>query len=129
MSQSADLITSMIRDRIIGVLEKSSTPVKNDVVEQVATKVANEVAPVAINANNAEAWFQSRIYIGLLTAGLGAVAQHFGVQVSGPDIQVITNSIPEIVQSVGTLMEVSGLLLATIGRIKGASWKPLFSRR
>ena len=129
MSQSADFITNMIRDRIIGVLQKDSTPVKDNVVEQVATKVANEIAPVAINANNAEKWFQSRIYIGLLTAGIGAVAQQFGIQVSGSDVQIITNSVPEIIQSVGTLMEVGGLLLATIGRIKGASWKPLFSRK
>jgi hypothetical protein len=129
MSLSADSITDQIRDRIIGVLRKDTTPVNNNVVNEVADEVTNEIAPVVINASNAEAWFQSRIYIGLLTAGIGAVAQHFGVQISGSDIQVITNNIPELVQLVGSIMEVGGILLATIGRIKGSSWKPLFSHK
>jgi len=129
MNILADIITSQIRDRIIGVLKESSTPVKDNVVEQVATKVANEVAPVAINANNAEKWYQSRIYLGLIAAGLGAVAQHFGIQISGSDIQLITNNVPELIQLVGSLMEVGGILFATFGRVKGATLKPLFSRK
>src|SRR5687767_2393843 len=93
----ADAIGSMIFKRTLDTLLKPDTPVANGNAEKVAAQVTRDLAPVVTNATNSEPWYQSRIYIGLIAAGLGAVAQHFGVQISGADIQLLTNSVPEIV--------------------------------
>lgn len=120
-----DTLLGRVFDRTLDTLLKPSTPVANSEATEVAEKVTNAVQPIIENAVNAEPWYRSRIYLGLLVAGVGAVAQHFGVQVSGSDIQLISNSIPELVQLVGSLAEVVGLLYATYGRIVGSRKPPL----
>ena len=92
MAENIDNITKSIRDRIVGVLSKDSTPVQNSVVEQVATKVAKEVAPVLVNASNSEPWFQSRIWWGLIIAGVGAISSRYGLVFGINDIQMLKNS-------------------------------------
>lgn len=121
----AEAIGSMIFNRTLDTLLKPEVPVPNAQAEKVAAQVARELTPVVTNATNAEPWYRSRIYIGLIAAGVGAIAQHFGVQVSGADIQLVTNSIPEVIQSLGTIAEAAGLLYALYGRIVGAFKKPL----
>ena len=120
-----EMIVGTVFKRALDTLEKPSTPVANSEAREVAEKVTKAVAPVIENATNSEPWFRSRIYLGLILAGMGAIAQHFGVQISGADLQLISNSVPELVQLVGSLAEVAGLLYAAYGRIVGASRAPL----
>jgi len=119
------MIVGQVFSRTLDTLLKPSTPVNNSQAEQVAHQVTEAVKPVIENATNSEPFWRSRIYIGLIVAGLGAIAQHFGVAVSGSDIELITASIPELVQAVGSLAEIVGLLYAAYGRIVGASKAPL----
>lgn len=121
----AEAIGTMIFNRTLDTLLKPDTPVNDAQAEKVAAQITRDLKPVVVNAANAEPWYQSRIYLGLIAAGLGAIAQHFGVQISGADIQLVTNSVPEIVQAVGTLAEAAGLLYALYGRIVGSFKKPL----
>ena len=121
----AEAIGSMIFSRVLDTLLKPEVPVSDVYAEKVAAQITKEVAPVVENATNSEPWYRSRIYLGLIAAGLGAIAQQFGVQVSGEDIQLVTNSVPEIVQAVGTIMEVAGLLYAAYGRWVGSRKAPL----
>lgn len=121
----AEAIGTMIFNRTLDTLLKKDTPVDDNQAEKVAAQVTRDLKPIVVNAANAEPWYQSRIYIGLIAAGIGAIAQHYGVQVSGSDIQLITDSVPEVVQAVGTLAEAWGLLYALYGRIVGAFKKPL----
>jgi hypothetical protein len=115
-----DTLAGSVFERTLETLLKPSTPVSNHQAEQVADKVTQAVKPVIENATNSEPWYRSRIYIGLIVAGLGAVAQHFGVQVSGSDLQLVANSVPELVQLVGSLAEVLGLIYAAYGRSVGS---------
>lgn len=121
----ADVLLDRIFQRTVETLVKPSVPVDDRVAPEVAERVTEAIKPVVTNAVNAEPWYKSRIYLGLITAGIGAVAQHFGVQVSGSDLQLITNSIPELVQLGGSLLEILGLLYAAYGRIVGASKPPV----
>lgn len=121
----AQVLAETIFSRTVDVITRPDIPVQNTYAERVASEITKEVAPVIENATNSEPWFRSRIYIGLFAAGLGAVAQHFGVQISGADIQLVTNSVPEIIQAGGTIAEAVGLLYALYGRVVGASKKPL----
>ena len=121
----AETIFATIFDRVLKRILQNDVPVTNAEAGRVASEVTKEVAPIVVNATNSEPWFRSRIYIGLIAAGLGAIAQHFGVQISGSDLQLFTNSIPELVQLIGSLFELLGLLYAAYGRIRGASLKPL----
>ncbi|WP_172125303.1 hypothetical protein [Devosia sp. 919] len=102
-------------------------PVSDAAAPHVAREITEAVKPVLVNATNSEPWYRSRIYIGLIAAGVGAVAQHFGVQISGADVQLVTNSIPELVQLGGSIFEVLGLLYAAYGRVVGAS-KPALGK-
>lgn len=120
-----EMIVGQVFTRTLDTLLKPSTPVNNSQAEHVAKQVTEAVKPVIENATNSEPWYRSRIYVGLIVAGIGAIAQHFGVNVSGADIQLVTSSIPELVQLVGSLAEVVGLLYAAYGRIVGASKAPL----
>lgn len=120
-----EMVVGQVFSRTLDTLLKPSVPVSNEQAEQVAEQVTEAVKPVIENAVNAEPWYRSRIYIGLIVAGIGAIAQHFGVQISGADIQLISNSLPEIMQLIGSLAEVVGLLYATYGRVVGASKPPL----
>ena len=120
-----EMIVGQVFSRTLDTLLKPSTPVANVEAQEVAEKVTQAVKPVIENAVNSEPWYRSRIYLGLIVAGVGAAAQHFGVSVSGSDIQLITNSIPELMQAVGSLAELVGLLYAAYGRIVGASKAPL----
>lgn len=120
-----EMVVGQVFSRTLDTLLKPSVPVSNAQAEQVAEQVTEAVKPVIENAVNAEPWYRSRIYIGLIVAGIGAIAQHFGVQISGADIQLISNSLPEIMQLIGSLAEVVGLLYATYGRVVGASKPPL----
>lgn len=121
----ADMLLDKIFQRTVETLTKPSVPVDDSVAPEVAKKVTQAIKPVVENATNSEPWWKSRIYLGLITAGLGAVAQHFGVQVSGSDLQLITNSIPELIQLGGSVLELIGLLYAAYGRIVGASKPPI----
>ncbi len=125
----AEALGGMIFNRVLDTLLKPDVPVENSKAEKVAAEITREIRaeikPVVENATNAEPWYRSRIYIGLIAAGLGAIAQQFGVQVSGEDIQLVTNSIPEIVQAIGTLAEIGGLLYAAYGRWVGSRKAPL----
>lgn len=121
----ADMIGETIFRKTLEAVQKPSVPVAPGDEQRVAYEVEKAIKPIVVNATNSEPWFRSRIYIGLITAGVGAIAQHFGVQISGADIQLVTNSVPEVVQAVGTVMEAIGLLVALYGRIRGASLKPL----
>lgn len=121
----ADILLDKVFNRTLETLQKPSTPVDNDNAEKVAEKVTAAVKPIVQNATNGEPWFRSRIYLGLIAAGAGAVAQHFGIQVSGSDLQLISNSVPELIQLGGSVVEVLGLLYAAYGRIVGASKPPL----
>lgn len=121
----AEAIGTMIFTRVLDTLMKRDVPVDNSQAEKVAAQVSRDLTPVVTNATNSEPWYRSRIYLGLIAAGLGAIAQHFGIQVSGEDIQLVTASIPELVQLVGSALEIIGLLYAAYGRIRGASLKPL----
>lgn len=120
-----DTLLGKVFDRTLDTLLKPSTPVSNASATEVAEKVTAAVQPVIENATNSEPFWKSRIYIGLFVAGVGAIAQHFGVQVSGADIQLISTSIPELVQLIGSLAEVVGILYATYGRIVGSRKPPL----
>lgn len=113
--------------RTLDTLTKPSVPVADAVAPQVAREIAEAVKPVLANATNSEPWYRSRIYIGLIAAGLGAIAQHFGVQISGADVQLVTDSIPELVQLGGSAAEILGLLYAAYGRWVGAS-KPALGK-
>lgn len=121
----AETIGNMIFNRTLDTLLDPNVPVKNSEAPLVAKRVEQAIKPVVVNATNSEPWYRSRIYIGLIAAGLGAIAQHFGVQISGSDIQLVTNSIPEVVQAVGTIAEAIGLLYALYGRAVGSFKKPL----
>lgn len=125
MSKITDIIFNTILNRTIDVLLRNDVPIKNDNAILVAEKVTKEIAPVVINSQNAEPWYRSRIYLGLIAAGVGAIAQHFGINVSGSDIQLFTNSIPELIQAGGSIAEILGLLYAAYGRIMGSRLKPL----
>lgn len=116
-----------IFNRTLETLLRPSVPVSNSSAKEVAREVTQQIAPVIVNATNAEPWYRSRIYLGLIAAGLGAVASHFGVQISGADIQLITNSIPELLQLGGEIVEIGGLLYAAYGRAVGSRKKPLGS--
>ena len=120
-----ETIVGQVFSRTLDTLLKPTTPVNNSQAQEVAEKVTAAVKPVLENATNSEPFYRSRIYIGLIVAGLGAIAQHFGVSVSGSDIELITASIPELMQAIGSLAEVLGLLYAAYGRIVGSSKAPL----
>lgn len=125
MSLVSDIITKTIRDTIVGVLRKDSTPVSNIVVEQVATKVTNEVAPIAINAANAEPWYKSRIYWGLIVAGVGAIGSRYGLLFGVNDIQMLSDLVPKLIVNVSEILQVIGTLYAAYGRIMGSKLKPI----
>lgn len=120
-----DSLIGAVFDKALDTLRKPSVPVSNAEAPQVAREVTAAIEPVITNAVNAEPWYKSRIYLGLIVAGIGAVAQHFGVQVSGSDLQLVTNSVPELIQLVGSLGEIVGLLYAAYGRIVGSRKPPL----
>jgi hypothetical protein len=121
----ADMIGETIFRRTLDTLLKPGVPVDNSNANAVAYEVEKAIKPVVVNAMNSEPWYRSRIYLGLIAAGLGAIAQHFGIQVSGQDIQLVTNSIPELLQAGGTIAEIAGLLYAAYGRWVGSRKKPL----
>lgn len=121
----AQILAETIFARTLDVITRPDIPIQNSYAERVASEITKEVAPVLQNATNSEPWYRSRIYIGLIAAGLGAIAQHFGVQISGADIELVTNSVPEVMQAAGTLAEAAGLLYALYGRFVGAFKKPL----
>lgn len=123
-----DFITGQIFKQTLETLKRPSVPVANADAPVVAAEVVETVKPVIENAVNAEPWWRSRIYLGLIAAGVGAVAQHFGVQISGADLRLITDSVPELVQLFGSLLEIVGLLYAAYGRIVGASKPALGSK-
>jgi hypothetical protein len=122
-----EALTAGIFRTALDTLTKPSVPVANSAAPQVAREVTDAVKPLIENATNSEPWYRSRVYIGLIAAGLGAIAQHFGVQISGADVQLVTDSIPELMQLGGSIFEVLGLLYATYGRVVGAS-KPALGK-
>jgi hypothetical protein len=120
-----DVLMGKVFDRTLETVLKPSVPVPDSAAPQVAHEVTSAVKPIIENATNSEPWYKSRIYIGLIVAGVGAIAQHFGVQVSGSDLKLITDSVPELIQLVGSAAELIGILYATYGRIVGASKPPI----
>lgn len=121
----AQVLAESIFKRTVDVITRPDIPVQNTYADRIASEITKEVAPVIENATNAEPWFRSRIYLGLIAAGVGAVAQHFGVQISGADLQLVVSSVPELLQLGGSILEILGLLYAAYGRAVGSVKKPL----
>lgn len=123
----ADMIMDKVFSRTLETLQKPSVPVVNSAAPQVAQEIKEAVKPIIQNATNSEPWYRSRIYLGLIAAGVGAIAQHFGVQISGADLQLVVSSVPELFQLGGSILEILGLLYAAYGRAVGAS-KPALGK-
>lgn len=69
---TADAIATLL-PTIKAAIDKPSTPVAENVANQVAVAVTNEVAPILVHATNTEPWYASRVTIGALLGGVGAL--------------------------------------------------------
>lgn len=115
----AQTIATVIFREVLDRIMKADVPVNNSQAREVAQKVTDAVAPVVVNASNAEPWYRSRIYWGLIVAGVGMVGSATGAYViPGEEIDSIVTLILEG-------MEWAGLAYATYGRLVGAKKKPL----
>jgi peptidoglycan hydrolase-like protein with peptidoglycan-binding domain len=75
------------------------------------------------NATNSEPWYNSRIYRGIIISTLGVVVTFIpALHNSGVDVGSTVN---EVLDAVGPVMNVVGLLYAAYGRIVGAKKPPL----
>ena len=108
-----------IRDRIHDKLTDPNVPVENRNAPAVADAIAREVAPVIRNATNAEPLHQSRVFLGSMSALIGAAIVIVD-QLTKRQIDPVTLG-PAIAVILG-----AGLSL--YGRLR-TGLKPLFSRR
>lgn len=114
----AEIIFGQVFDKVLETVKKPSVPVSSGAEKAVAQAVAEKIAPIVVNASNAEPWFRSRVFIGLITAGVGYVGSKAGLVTGEGDVTQIIDIIASIVQA-------GGLAYAWYGRVVGASKKPL----
>lgn len=114
----AEVIFTTVFKTVLDKLLDPSTPVENANAEKVASAVTKEIAPIVVNASNAEPWYQSRVFIGLLTAGLGYVGSKIGLVIGETETH-------DLINIVAAIVEAAGLLYAWYGRVVGAKKKPL----
>jgi hypothetical protein len=117
-NKSPEAIFGHVFDRVLDTVSRPSVPVTSGAEREVAKAVANEIAPVIVNATNSEPWYQSRILRGLIVAGAGYLGTKIGLVIGEGDVTVIINAVAAIV-------EAAGIIYAAYGRIVGASKKPL----
>lgn len=117
-STLASILIGKIFEKTVDTLLKPSTPVAPSNATEVAREVTDAVKPIVENAVNAEPWYKSRIYIGLIVAGVGIVGSKFGINIPGSEVDTIVTIVLQA-------MEVFGLVFAAYGRLVGASKPPL----
>lgn len=113
-----EIIFGQVFDRVLDTVAKPSVSVASGAERDVAKAVAQEVAPIIVNATNSEPWYQSRVILGGLVALGASVAGFFGIIID-------EQSRLEIIQLVPTIATAAGALYALYGRIFGANKKPL----
>lgn len=113
----ADLLLGKIFDKAVETVIANPKVADSQAVT-VAADVVDAIRPTVENATNSEPWYRSRIYLGLIAAGIGIALSRFGIVVTGDDLD-------SIIGNFGTLVEVAGSLYALYGRIVGAHKKPL----
>ncbi len=75
---SPEAIFGQVFDRVLETVKKDHVAVGAGAAYEVAKEVAKDVAPIVVNATNSEPWHQSRIFRGLLLAGLGYLGSKIG---------------------------------------------------
>lgn len=106
-----------------GVIDAARDP-RNDLTEAdipaVTAAVQDAIArdPVAQNATNQEPWWKSRIWVGLITAGVGVVLGRLDIQFTANEQALINQITPYVPQ-------VLGLAIATVGRAVGNRKGPI----
>lgn len=111
-------IFDTVFDRVRDTLVRPDVPVNNTAANEVARQITAEVAPIVVNATNSEHWTQSRIFRGLLVAGIGYLGSKVGLVIG-------ENDVAELIGIGSALFEAGGLLYAWYGRVVGASKKPI----
>jgi len=111
-------IFTSVFDKVLTRILKDDVPVSTSEAEQVAAAVTKEIAPVVVNATNAEPWYQSRIFRGLLVAIVGYLGSKLGLVIGESEVA-------DLINIGAAIFEAGGLLYAWYGRVVGASKKPL----
>lgn len=111
-------IFDILFERTSTVLRRGDVPMDNMDVPRVAREIAVDVTGVVTNATNAEPWYKSRIYWGLIAAALGVGLSRFGIIITGEDLQTLVELGTELITAFG-------VLYALYGRIVGSSKPPL----
>jgi len=114
----ADIIFGQVFEKVLETVKKPSVPVEKQDERAVAQAVTEKIAPIVVNASNSEQWWKSRIFIGLITAGVGYVGSKVGLVIGEGDVTQIIDIAASIVQA-------AGLAYAWYGRVVGSTKKPL----
>lgn len=117
-SKIPEIIFGQVFDRVLDTVTRPSVPVTSGAEKAVAQAVAKEVAPIVVNAQNAEPWYQSRVILGALVAIISSIAGAVGIVIDEDTRQQFVTLIPVVVSTIGSIY-------ALYGRIVGASKKPL----
>lgn len=118
MNTTEQKIFGTVFDVVRDVVAKPSVPVSSGAEHDVAKAVTEKVAPILVNARNAEPWYQSRVMLGAIVAIVSSLFGLVGIVIDEDTRQQIVVLIPVIVST-------AGAVYALYGRIVGATKKPL----
>lgn len=113
-----EIIFGKVFDKVLDTVAKPNVPVAQADERKVAQAVAKEVAPIVVNAQNAEPWYQSRVILGALVAIISSIAGAVGIVIDEDTRQQFITLVPVVISTVGAIY-------ALYGRIVGATKKPL----
>lgn len=116
----AEIIFGQVFEKVLDTVSKPSVPVTKKDEQAVAQAVTKELAPIVVNASNAEPWYQSRVILGALVAIIGSALGALGIALDEETRQQIIVIIPVVISTAGSIY-------ALYGRIVGSTKKPLGS--
>lgn len=88
----------------------------------IAAAVENRVGPILDNATNQEPWWKSRIWVGLITTGVGLLLTRLDIQLTTAERTFLDQLLPYLPAGVG-------MAIAAVGRAVGSRKGPIDWRR
>lgn len=110
------MMAQIILPVVIDAMANRGRGVDKAEASEISNDVAAQIAPIVANATNNEPWYKSRVYQGLIIAGIGFITARFGG--TALDDVDIYNGAVLTVEALGGLLEGAGLLWAAWGRMR-----------